>query len=314
MFTAHPTEVARRTVLFKRQRIADELEKLDQLPLTQREAEVHEHAILAEITSLWQTDEVRRRRPTVRDEIKMGLDYYPAVIFDTLPIVYEGLADDFRDAYGTDAKARDLPRLVRFGSWIGGDRDGNPAVTPACTRDALQISRQVILDYYIKQVEDLIWRLTPSTRQVPAAQELIEALKQYSTNIFASGLNPERHSANELYRRFLDYVLVRLLSARDESDSKNAYVDAAEFASDLLLIHRSLTQNRGEPLAQLLLDPLLRQVATFGFHLHTLDLRQHARIHDRARAELASGSPTERDNNQGFNLPEPPSIRNSKSA
>jgi len=100
VFTAHPTEVARRTVLFKRQRIAEELEKLDQLPLTQRKAEKHEQAMLAEITSLWQTDEVRRRRPTVRDEIKMGLDYYPTVIFDTLPIVYEGLADDFRETYG----------------------------------------------------------------------------------------------------------------------------------------------------------------------------------------------------------------------
>ena len=98
------------------------------------------------------------------------------------------------------------------------------------------------------------------------------------------------------------------MSARDESDSKLAYVDAAEFTSDLLLIHRSLTQNRGEQLAQLLLDPLLRQVATFGFHLHTLDLRQHARIHDRARAELASESPTERGKDQDFNLPETPSI------
>jgi phosphoenolpyruvate carboxylase len=196
-----------------------------------------------------------------------------------------------------------LPRMMRFGSWIGGDRDGNPEVTPACTRDALQISRQTIFDYYIKQVEELIWLLTPSTRQVAASQELIEALKRYSTNISASGLNPERHSADELYRRYLDYVLARLVSARDESASRNAYADAAEFASDLLLIHRSLTQNRGEQLAHMLLDPLLRQVETFGFHLHTLDLRQHARIHDRAREELTSCSPTDK----GFNLPQPPS-------
>src|SRR5215813_10050189 len=100
VFTAHPTEVARRTVLFKRQRIAAELEQLDRLPLTEREAEKHEQAILTEITSLWQTDEVRRRRPTVRDEIKMGLDYYPSVLFETLPALYEELADDFREAYG----------------------------------------------------------------------------------------------------------------------------------------------------------------------------------------------------------------------
>src|SRR5260370_34335345 len=85
VFTAHPTEVARRTVLFKRQRIAEELEQLDRLPLTEREAGTHEQTITAEITALWQTDEVRRRRPTVRDEIEMGLDYYPTVLFETLP-------------------------------------------------------------------------------------------------------------------------------------------------------------------------------------------------------------------------------------
>ncbi|HVI71876.1 MAG TPA: phosphoenolpyruvate carboxylase, partial [Pyrinomonadaceae bacterium] len=109
VFTAHPTEVARRTVLFKRQRIAAELEQLDRLPLTERDSEKHEQAIIAEITALWQTDEVRRRRPTVRDEIRMGLDYYPSVLFDTLPAVYDELADNFRDAYGADLPANALP-------------------------------------------------------------------------------------------------------------------------------------------------------------------------------------------------------------
>jgi phosphoenolpyruvate carboxylase len=307
VFTAHPTEVARRTVLFKRHRIASELEKLDQLPLTEREAEEHERVIHAEITSLWQTDEVRRRRPTVRDEIKMGLDYYPAVIFDTLPVVYAGLADDFRDAYGTNVKARDLPRLVHFGSWIGGDRDGNPSVTPECTRDALEISRHMILDYYVQRIEDLIWRLTPSTQQIPVSTELTEALKHYAATISAPRLNPERHFANEIYRRYLDYVLARLVGARDERNSSNAYPDANEFVSDLLLIHRSLTQNKGERLAQLLLDPLLRQVETFGFRLHTLDIRQHARIHTQARTELASASPAASTDDGGFELPQPPS-------
>jgi len=163
----------------------------------------------------------------------------------------------------------------------------------------------MILDYYVQQVEDLIWRLTPSTLQVPESHELTGALKYYAATIFASGLNPERHSANETYRRYLDYVLVRLLSARDERDSNNAYPNANEFASDLLLIHRSLTENKGERLAQLLLDPLLRQVETFGFHLHTLDIRQHARIHSRGRTELADASSV---NDQNFNLPEPPSV------
>jgi len=120
-------------VLFKRRRIAEELERLDGLPLTEREAEQREQAIAAEITELWQTDEVRRRRRLFPMRFKMGLDYYPTVLFETLPNVYEELADDFREAYGSGVVGHELPRLLHFGSWIGGDRDGNPYVTPECT-------------------------------------------------------------------------------------------------------------------------------------------------------------------------------------
>ncbi len=164
----------------------------------------------------------------------------------------------------------------------------------------------MILDYYVQRLEDLIWHLTPSTQQVPVSAELTEALKHYAATISTPRLNPERHFANEIYRRYLDYVLARLVSARDERDSSNAYPDANEFVSDLLLIHRSLTQNKGERLAQSLLDPLLRQVETFGFHLHTLDVRQHTRIHTQARAELTSAS-TGSTKDGRFELPQPPS-------
>src|ERR1041385_4561157 len=218
VFTAHPTEVARRTVLFKRQRIATELEQLDRLPLTERESEQHEQAIIAEITALWETDEVRRRQPRVRDEIRMGLDYYPSVLFETLPALYDELADDFREAFGEELAANALPRVLRFGSWIGGDRDGNPLVTPACTRDALQIARETILSYYVERVSDLIWQLSPSTYQVPVSTELEAALESYATTVSAPDLNPDRHPPHEVYRRFLDYVLARLVVARDAPD------------------------------------------------------------------------------------------------
>ena len=287
VFTAHPTEVARRTVLFKRQRIAAELEKLDRLPLTERESEKHEHAIIAEITALWQTDEVRRRRPTVRDEIRMGLDYYPSVLFDTLPALYDELADDFREAYGEDLPANALPRVLRFGSWIGGDRDGNPSVTPECTRDALQIARQTILDYYIERVNDLIWQLSPSTYQVPISTQLETALNSYAATVSAPDLNPERHPPQEVYRRFLDYVLARLLLVRDDPNNANAYKNDTEFRHDLSLARQSLSANGGERIARFLFDPMLRQVDTFGFHLHTLDVREHASVHERALLEFS---------------------------
>jgi phosphoenolpyruvate carboxylase len=288
VFTAHPTEVARRTVLFKRQRIAAELEQLDRLPLTERESEKHEQAIIAEITALWQTDEVRRRRPTVRDEIRMGLDYYPSVLFETLPALYDELADNFREAYGEELPANALPRVLRFGSWIGGDRDGNPLVTPECTRDALQIARETILGYYIERVNDLIWQISPSTYQVSVSVQLEAALNSYATTVSGPDLNPERHPPQEVYRRFLDYVLARLVLARDEPNNANAYTNAAEFREDLSVARQSLSANSGERVARFLFDPLLRQVDTFGFHLHTLDVREHESVHKRALLEFSN--------------------------
>ena len=309
VFTAHPTEVARRTVLFKRRRIAEELEQLDRLPLPEREADKHAEAITAEITALWQTDEVRQRQPTVRDEIRMGVDYYPNVLFETVPILYQDLADDFREAYGTELAENELPRVLQFGSWIGGDRDGNPFVTPQCTLDALQIARRTVLDYYVKKIDELIWRLSPSTDQAAVSSALQEALDHYQKGVFGEGLNTERHSPNEAYRRYLDYVLFKLVNARDEPTSLKAYANADDFADDLRLVRDSLNANTGERMARILLDPLLRQVETFGFHLHTLDIRQHSRVHRRARQELslvpAEGS--EGVEQQEAGLPAPPS-------
>lgn len=287
VFTAHPTEVARRTVLFKRQRIASELAQLDRLPLTERESEKHELAIMGEITALWQTDEVRRRRPTVADEIRMGLDYYPSVLFETLPELYEEMAADFREAYGVDLTGSALPRLLRFGSWIGGDRDGNPLVTSECTRDALRIARETILDYYIKCLNELIWRLSPSTLQVSVSSELQAKLHEYQATVSLSGLNPGRHSTQEVYRRYLDYVLARLMQTREQRADPESYSHMDDFAADLQIARDSLAKNGGERIAQLMFDPLLRQVDTFGFHLHTLDIRQHADVHSQAMFEIS---------------------------
>jgi phosphoenolpyruvate carboxylase len=304
VFTAHPTEVARRTVLFKRARIAAELERLDRLPLSDRRAREAAERITAEITALWQTDEVRRRQPTVRDEIKMGLDYYPASLIPTVPEVYEEMADVFRETYGREVEAAELPRVVRFGSWIGGDRDGNPFVTPGCTRDALRMARETILDFYLAAVDELHERLSASTKQARAAAELLSALEEYERGLPAeraassphAGASP--HAAEEVYRRFLAVVLRRLRASREAGEGvsagacagEEAYADAAGFAADLRRLRASLAECDGVRLARLLVDPLVRQVETFGFHLHTLDVRQHARVHVRAAEELARGA------------------------
>jgi phosphoenolpyruvate carboxylase len=289
VFTAHPTEVARRSVLFKRRRIAANLELLDRLPLTDADAMKRETAIAAEITALWQTDEVRRRPPTVRDEIKMGLDYYSGCLIDMLPNLYEEIADALREVYECELPANELPTFLQFGSWIGGDRDGNPFVTAASTRDALYMARQVILNHYLAVAVELMDRVSPSERQAQVTPTLRNALQQYSQRMpWVAAANKTR-AAEEIYRRYLDYVLERLRSTRDQPRHPNAYADAKDFADDLNLMRQSLAANGGERLAALLLDPLLRQVSTFGFHLHSLDIRQHARVHTRAITDLAGG-------------------------
>jgi len=289
VFTAHPTEVARRTVLFKRQRIAANLELLDRLPLTDAEALKRETAIAAEITALWQTDEVRRRPPTVRDEIKMGLDYYSGCLIDMLPSLYEEFADALREEYECEITAAELPNFLQFGSWIGGDRDGNPFVTAACTRDALHLARQVILDHYLAQTGELMDRLSPSERQAPVTPALRDGVKQYTERLPWVAVANKTRAAEEIYRTYLDYVLERLRITRDRPADANAYPDASDFAKDLKLLRESLAANGGERIAELLVDPLIRQVSSFGFHLHSLDIRQHARVHARVIGELSGG-------------------------
>src|SRR5579864_5531639 len=280
VFTAHPTEVARRTVLQKRRRISRHLEALDRLPLPRAEALDLENAIAVEITGLWQTDEVRIQKPLVTDEIRMGLDHYPMSIFASLPRLYAEIRESFREVYGKDLSADEVPQLLSFGSWIGGDRDGNPFVTVESTREALDRAQNTIISHYIFEMERAIEQLSSSCRQATVSKEFQHRLQEYSAHMGDQPSRRTRISATELYRRFLSFVIVRLLHTRERQDG--AYKSADELLSDLTLVHRSLDQNQGERLAQLTLDPLLQKVRTFGFHLTTLDLRQHAKVHHQA--------------------------------
>jgi phosphoenolpyruvate carboxylase len=305
VFTAHPTEVARRTALFKRQRLTAELERLDRLPLPYAEALRAQESIAAEITALWESDEVRRRHPVVRDEIKMGLDYFPSVLIATLPKLYDEISAALGSAYGLDLKSRDLPVMVEFGSWIGGDRDGNPFVTPEATSAALEMARGVILDHYVNATRELIRRLSPSDMQAAVSGELSAALDDYQSRMSPDDPSAALRARDEIYRRFLVFVLHRLLHARDDPQHADAYRRAAEFSADLHVMRRSLAENKGERLAAQLLDPLIRQAQTFGFHLHALDIRQHARVHARAVRELSRAA--EINNPAGATLPAAPS-------
>ncbi len=290
VFTAHPTEITRRAVLLKRRRIAGELEKLDQLPLSDSQARACEEVIQSEITALWQTDEVRLQRPTVVDEIRTGISYYVMTLFEAAGKIYEGIAADFREVYGEEVGMASLPVCLRFGSWIGGDRDGNPFVTPQCTREALELARAMVLAHYMQELALLVRRLTVSTHQVAASVELRERLQRYEREIAEPLAELSRTPHSEAYRRLLLLMGARLRYARDQHSHPGAYASDIEFRDDLDIIRRSLTEDGGVRLATSLLDPLMCKVRTFGFRLHTLDIRQHARMHRQALAEIAQTS------------------------
>jgi phosphoenolpyruvate carboxylase len=315
VFTAHPTEVARRSVMFKRRRIGEYLEHLDRIPVPDEELQRLQDCITAEITSLWQTDEVRSRRPTVYDEIKMGLDFYDISIFATLPGLYTEVSEALHSVYGLDIDISRLPLLLTFGSWIGGDRDGNPFVTPQITRDAVKLARGHLLTHYEEQIQLMIDLLTSSAQQLPVSARLKARLEGYIARLQSaeSHVFGERYEF-EYYRRYLICLRARLertVSERDAEKSADrlpvtqftisqfkdsplsalpSYGSVSEFLEDLVILRTSLEENRGLRLAQTLVDPLILLVRTFGLHLHTLDIRQHANVHRLALKETSSWS------------------------
>ncbi len=313
VFTAHPTEVARRSVMFKRRRISELLESLDRIPVRHTALDALERDVLAEITALWQTDDVRVARPTVRDEIRMALDYYEASLFNTMPVLYAEVAEALEAEYGapranentalTPVPIGALPQLVRFGSWIGGDRDGNPFVDAATTRDALQMARAVLFRHYRERLQVLFDQLGSSTQQVPVTLELENLLDHYllemTSNVEDAGsvgkVMTERFQYERL-RLLIVCIMARLgFGAPVALPNASApwlppYRRSHELLSDLQTLRQSLARNKGERLCALLVDPLIIEVRTYGLHLQTLDIRQHARVHDAALDEIAQAA------------------------
>src|SRR5262249_22630112 len=257
------------------------LEELDRVPLVDSEVLSVQQEMAAEITAWWQSDEVRRAAPTVFDEIQMGLDY-SAVLFETIPELYQEIAESVEQVYGAQADQISLPCLVEFGSWIGGDYDGNPNVTPEATRYALTRGRQTAITHYLQCVHELRRQLSPSQKRVDVSAELKSRMEEYDRTLDCQITD----RPDEPYRRLSSCILHRLQLAMSEPNNSQAYDGPDEFARDLELIRSSLAGNKGARLARLLVDPLLRKLDAFGFHLFVLDIRQHAFVHAKAAAAL----------------------------
>jgi phosphoenolpyruvate carboxylase len=306
VFTAHPTEVARRSVMFKRRRISDLLEQLDRIPVPEPQLEALERDVIAEITALWQTDDVRSARPTVRDEIRMALDYYESSLFDTLPVLYgevaAALAAEYPARQDTEAVTNisGLRELIRFGSWIGGDRDGNPFVTPEATREALAMAHALLLIHYRRRLQNVFEQLASSTQQVPVSAELAALLDRYLTQLRTAGQNAlEERFPHESVRLLIACIMMRLGATPQSAvpvpanPALTPYTRAADLLSDLTTLRNSLVEHSGHRLAKMLIDPLLMEVRTYGLHLQTLDIRQHARVHAAAIAEISAWHPAD---------------------
>ncbi|ALS26222.1 phosphoenolpyruvate carboxylase [Paenibacillus sp. 32O-W] len=285
VMTAHPTEATRRAVLDIHKRIAEGVMELDNPTLTYREREKLREKLLNEVLILWQTDELRDRKPTVIDEVRNGLYYFDQTLFDVLPNVYEEL-ERCLNKYYPDEKWH-VPDYLRFGSWIGGDRDGNPSVTADITWETLNMHRQLAIHKYRQRLKELMGLLSFSTNIVEVSNELIQSIRRDREHIEIKGADIWRN-ATEPYRIKICFMLEKLANTRNDAlkGTPMRYNSAEELKEDLLIIDRSLRHHFADYVADTHLRKLIRQVELFGFHLLTLDIRQHSKEHENAMTEI----------------------------
>ncbi|WP_342117354.1 phosphoenolpyruvate carboxylase [Pseudoduganella sp. OTU4001] len=287
VLTAHPTEVQRKSILDAEHDIARLLAQRD-LPLTPKERATNLHMLRARIATLWQTRMLRYSKLTVADEIDNALSYYRITFLRELPALYDDIESEIAEHYGQAAPAAIDASYVQMGSWIGGDRDGNPNVNASTMQHALERQATTILDFYLDEAHALGAELSVSTLMIGCSPEL-QALSDASTDT-------SDHRSDEPYRRALIGIYARLASTaralgatnilRKEVGHAEPYECPADFSADLQVLIDSLDANYGSVLARPRLTTLKRAADIFGFHLASLDMRQSSDIHERVLAEL----------------------------
>ena len=288
VFTAHPTESKRRIMLEALRRIFVLIEQCDDRNLGEVRRKELEDRLRAEIQVLWKTDEVRPGTPTVESEIVNGLHYFQCSLFDGIAGLYRNLERAWHRVYpGTTLS---VPSFIRFGSWIGGDRDGNPFVTPDITRTACRLHTRTILQEYLSRIEKMEHMLTHSTTLIEPPQDLIDSLKK-DQPLFDTVLRDRVELfESEPYRRKLAVMHYRLQCRLNRLDggetSTHEFSDENELLADLELLRTSLIAQGDERVARQSLADLIRIVETFGFHLVHLDVRQESSRHTQAVDEI----------------------------
>ena len=298
VFTAHPTEIKHPNILETLQRLFAFGEELDNRHLGRHERTHIMENLKTNVQILWKTEEGRVRKPSVEDEIRIGLYYFRTSLFSAVPVIYRNLEESIYRVYaeGPQHKSLRVPSFLRFGSWIGGDRDGNPNVTPDVTRFAIRLQARTVLREYLRRVKELVHFLTHSDRWVTPSPAFMASLNRdqpIAHKVFAHNPHLYRH---EPYCRKLVIIRHRLqehlrlveerLSEKIGRLADHAYSSEAAFLADLYLIRDSLHFHGDGNIANGALKDLIRLIETFGFFLAPLDLREESSRHTAAVDEV----------------------------
>jgi len=313
VITAHPTEAKRRSILYALRRIFLTNEKLSDTRLGKAQRQNVIAELETQVQILWRTNEVREKRPQVRDEIKNGIYYFKESLFDAVPAVYRNLEDRIRDHYPSAQIT--VPSFLKFGSWIGGDRDGNPNVTPETTELALRLQSRTTLQEYVRRLNIAFKHLTHSDQTCTPSREFTESLnldENLRFEVFAINPLSYTHSPYQRKLAFMRFriqqnldktrALIAASGATNEADASvdiskypHAYTSEDDFLNDLTLIRDSLHNHGDQKIADLAIKDLIRLVESFGFYLMHLDVRQESTRHTEAVAEILQQSNTYMD-------------------
>ncbi|MGJ4730401.1 phosphoenolpyruvate carboxylase [Luteimonas sp. SDU101] len=285
VFTAHPTEAVRRVLLEKERDIVERLvEDIDRTRTpVERRADIER--IRVALTAGWQTSDTPAHKPTVADEVEHVGYYLAHMLYRIVPVYYEAFADAIEAVYGRRIA---LPQVLRFGTWVGGDMDGNPNVNASTVRAALDAQRAQAIDRYRADLRGLSNLLTQSLGRVDVDPAVSARADEYIALLPQAAAKLRPRLADMPYRRLIDLVKVRLALTSESGDG--GYAGAREFIADLELIDASLQRHRGEHAGRFALQRVLWRARTFGFHLAALDLRQDSAVHDAALAGLLGDS------------------------
>lgn len=295
VMTAHPTEAKRQTILEKYRKIYILIFQKE-IPLwTSREKDRIRQKLLNEITKLWQTGDIYLEKPSVQEEVQNVLFFFKETFYTVIPKLYNEIREQIKkfDPHFSDH----LPPFFTFGSWVGGDRDGNPLVTPETTLGSLHCQTDLILDLYCGSVKEMITSLSPSIHLVPISKELEASIEQDAKTAPTLAKRIRHRNPHEPYRQKLGFILERLTATQQFLVSKlgglssttseiRPYGASSEFVADLERIQNSLRENRGARSSSMEVETLVIQAQVFGFHLAKLDIRQDVGRHSKALDEI----------------------------